>query len=111
MRIPRASALESISRIEQSAETLAPDAIERARSIAHLLERGRFPVPFVFPTDIGGIQFEWKSDERELNLEVLPECESLAFLTIVKGKPMREGEITQNVEREIGSLLDWMVSR
>lgn len=111
MRIPRTSALESISRLEESTAAIAPDTIQRARGIADLIERSRFPVPFVFPTEIGGIQFEWKSDERELNLEVLPECPSLAFLTIANGEPVREGEISENLECEVRSLLDWMASR
>lgn len=67
-------------------------------------------MPFVFPTDIGGIQFEWKGDERELNVEVIPASEDLAYLTIVNGQPAREGQI-RGTEREIHSLLDWMQSR
>lgn len=110
MRVPRTNVLESISKIERSDCLLAPDAIKRARVIVELIERGNFPMPFVFPTELGGIQFEWKGDERELNLEVLPERECLAFLTIVNGTPTREGQITGNVERAIYSLLDWMVS-
>jgi hypothetical protein len=111
MQVPQTNALESISKIEKSFQPLAPAAIERARSIASLVERGEFPTPFVFPTEIGGIQFEWKGGERQLNLEVLPEHQCLAFLTIVDGSPVREGEIRDNIEREVYSLLNWMISR
>lgn len=106
MRVPRASVRESISHIEGS-----PHAIECAKRIVELLEREKFPVPFVFGTEIGGIQFEWKADDRELNLEVLPEGDRVAFLMITGGTPTREGEITGNLDREICSLFAWMVSR
>jgi hypothetical protein len=105
MRIPRTSARESISRIAESAPPRSAVAVERALRIARIIERRKCPAPFVFPTEIGGIQFEWKGDERELNLEVLPEPCHLAFLEIVKGTPTQEGEITENAEGEINSLL------
>jgi hypothetical protein len=111
MQVPRTNALESISEIEKTAHPPAQGAIARARDIARLVEHGEFPMPFVFPTEIGGIQFEWKGSERELNLEILPEREHLAFLEIVEGAPVLEGEITQDVERSVRALLDWMVSR
>lgn len=111
MQIPRMTAFESISEIERTAEPLTQHAIARARDIVHLIERGEFPMPFVFPTEIGGIQFEWKGSERELNLEILPESERLAFLEIVEGAPVREGEITEDIEGGVRELLNWMVSR
>lgn len=67
-------------------------------------------MPFVFPTEIGGIQFEWKDSERDLNLGILPEIHRLAFLKILNGSPFGEGEITNNVEQEVYCLLDWMLS-
>lgn len=108
MRIPRTSALESISRIEQTVVEggpIARSAVERARSVAQMIERAKLPMPFVFPTEIGGIQFEWKGNDRELDLEVLPDQSRLAFLKIVKGVPAEEGEIN---EREVESLLEWV---
>src|SRR5260370_14786291 len=110
MRIPRKSALESISKIAESAAPGSAVAVESALRIAQIIQRRKGPAPFVFPTEIGGIQFEWKGDERELNLEVLPKPGHLAYLKIVKGTPTQEGEIIENAEREINSLLDWMAS-
>lgn len=109
MRIPRTSALESISQIAATVRQRSPHTVERARRIVGIIEREKFPMPFVFPTEIGGIQLEWKRDERELNLEILPQGDRLAFLMITRGTPTREGEIPET-EREICSLLDWMVS-
>lgn len=110
MRTPATSAFESISILERSATPLTKDAVKHARSIAHLIERRHFPMPFVFPTEIGGIQFEWKGDGRDLNLEVPPQGERLSFLKIVDGEPTREGEITADIEREVSGLLDWLVT-
>jgi hypothetical protein len=115
MRTPATSAFESISVLERSATPLTgtpitKDAAKHGRSIAHLIERRHFPMPFVFPTEIGGIQFEWKGDGRELNLEVLPEGERFSFLKIVDGEPAQEGEITADFEREVSCLLDWLVT-
>ena len=111
MRIPKRSALESISKIEHSVKPPpSVSAVTLARSIAYLIENHRFPMPFVFPTEIGGIQFEWKGSARELNLEILPEIDRLAFLKILNGSPLVEGEITNNVEQEVYRLIDWMLS-
>ena len=110
MRMPSTSALESISKLEQTVGEgcpIARSAIKRAREVAHMIERAELPMPFVFPTEIGGIQFEWKGNDRELNLEVLPDQSRLAFLKIVKGAPTQEGEVS---ERDVESLIEWMTS-
>src|SRR5579863_2352613 len=110
MCIPATSAFESISMLERSATPLTRDAVKHARNIAYLIERRHLPMPFVFPTEIGGIQFEWKGDGRELNLEVPPQGERFSFLKIVDGEPEPEGEITADFEREVSCLLDWLVT-
>ena len=110
MLIPRINAIVSISRLEQSTAPPTVNAIRRARSIAYFLDRNQFPIPFVFPTDEHGIQFEWKGDSRELNLEVPSTDEPLTFLTIVDGNPALEDRITANIETEIRRLIDWMLS-
>jgi hypothetical protein len=106
MHNPRKTALESIATLN----SVSPKAIKAARGVASMIERDHYPMPFVFPTDIGGIQFEWKGASRELNLEFLPEASHLAFLKIVDGVPDQEGEISGDMEGEIHSLLDWMTS-
>jgi hypothetical protein len=113
LRTPRQNALEAISTLEHSSESLTAHALEHARAIAYLIEREDSPMPFVFPTEIGGIQFEWKGTEsgRELNLEILPEGQHLAYLTIIDGKPIAEAEINDDFEHKICSLLNWMRSR
>ena len=109
MRTPRTGVLEALLRLERSREVPSREALERARQIARFIEQHKSPVPFVFPTEIGGIQFEWRGKPREVDLEVLPQGTALAFSTLVDGKCSREGEIKEDVEREVRNLLRWMV--
>ena len=113
LRTPRRNAFEAISILQQSSESLTAHALEQARAIAYLIEREHSPIPFVFPTEIGGIQFEWKGTGtgRELNLEIMPEGAHLAYLTIIDGKPIVEAEIVDDFEHKVCSLLNWMLSR
>jgi hypothetical protein len=110
LRTPETGVAEALSNLERSPDAPARAALDRARQIALILDTDRSPAPFVFPTDVGGIQFEWKSDGRELDIEVLPEGTHLSFLTLVGGKVTSEGEIPDNFERRVRSLLSWMVS-
>ncbi len=109
-RNPQKGIFEALSLLERSPESPCATALARARQIAYFLDRERSPVPFVFPTEIGGVQFEWKGAGRELDLEVLPEGAHLSFLTLVNGRSERQGEIT-DLEREVSELLNWMQSR
>jgi hypothetical protein len=110
LRIPPATALEALKELESSPDAPSTGALDRARQIAHLLQSEGSPAPFVFPTEIGGIQFEWKSNGREVDIEVLPEGTHLSFLTLVSGKITSEGDIPENFERGVRTLLSWMVS-
>lgn len=108
LRTPRQNVFDALKSLEQSQTSLSAHAIERARKIADLIDKERSPAPFVFPTEIGGVQFEWKGARRELDLEILPDSEHLAYLTIIDGQPVTEGEIAENYERNVIALLNWM---
>jgi hypothetical protein len=110
LQTPKTGVSEVLSNLARLPDAPARAAMDRARQIATMLESDRSPAPFVFPTDVGGIQFEWKSDGRELDIEVLPEGTHLSFLTLVGGKVTSEGEIPDNFEPRVRSLLSWMVS-
>jgi hypothetical protein len=110
LRTPKIGACEVLSNLECSPDAPSRAALDRARQIARMFETDRSPAPFVFPTDVGGIQFEWKSNGRELDIEVLPEGTHLSFLTLIGGKVPSEGEILDNFEHRVRSLLSWMVS-
>jgi len=110
LQIPQKGIFEALSRLERAPESPRADVLTRARRLAYFLDREGSPVPFVFPTEIGGIQFEWRGADRELELEILPEETRLSFLTMVNGRSDREGAIT-DIEREVRELLAWMRSR
>ena len=69
LRTPQTGVLEALLRLERSSEAPSRPALERAREIARFIERHQFPIPFVFPTEIGGVQFEWRGGSREVDLE------------------------------------------
>src|SRR5229473_6840824 len=108
LRTPRQNVFDALKSLEQSPAYLSAHALERARRIADLIVRERSPSPFVFPTDIGGVQFEWKGTSRELDLEILPDTERLCYLTIIDGEPRTEGEIVDDYERQVIALLNWL---
>jgi hypothetical protein len=110
LRTPKTGVSEVLDNLERLPEAPARAAFDRARQMALMLEADRSPAPFVFPTDVGGIQFEWKGNGRELDIEILPEGTHLSFLTLVGGKVTSEGEISDNFERRVRLLLNWMVS-
>jgi hypothetical protein len=51
-----------------------------------------FPGPALVPTSGGGIQFEWISGERELEVEVSPDG-SVWFLLVTPDEPDQEGQV------------------
>ena len=108
LRTPRQNLFDALKSLEQSHAAVSARALERAHKIASLIDKERSPIPFVFPTDIGGVQFEWKGTGRELDLEILPDSEHLSYLTIIDGQPVTEGEIAENYERNVIALLNWM---
>lgn len=110
LRVPRKNVFDALSGLEHLPEPPSRKALERARQIAHVIIEDKSPLPFVFPTEIGGVQFEWHGGRRELDVEILPEGEHLAYLTLVDGKCQNQGQITRDTEREILALLNWIVS-
>ena len=108
LRTPQRNVHEAILKLIRLPDCPSAHALDRARKIADLIEREHSPTPFVFPTDIGGIQFEWKATNRELDLEILPDSNRLAYLTIVDGQPVTEGETAEDDELQVIALLNWL---
>ena len=67
-------------------------AIQVALSLIKYLSNEELPPPFVVPTPRGGISFEWALDNRELDIEILPEL-SLLFLKTQSDEPIAEGPV------------------
>ena len=67
MATPQTGVFDALTMLAHSPEPPARAALERARRLAHVLQEYSSPAPFVFPTDIGGVQFKWRGGERELD--------------------------------------------
>jgi hypothetical protein len=106
LRTPRTGVFDALSMLAHSPEPPARAALERAQRLAHVLQEHSSPAPFVFPTDIGGVQFEWHGGERELDLEILPEGARLAYLTLVGGRRDQEGEFVHDLD--VLKLVNWI---
>lgn len=79
-------------------------AVESASELLVSLPFEDLPVPFVSPTSIGGVQFEWAQNGRELEVEILPDG-LMEFLTVNNGNPQNEGSISKE---QIPSLIRWL---
>lgn len=79
-------------------------AIDSAFELLVSLPFEDLPVPFVSPTSIGGVQFEWAQNGRELEVEILPDG-LMEFLTVINGNPQEEGQIRRE---QIPSLARWL---
>src|ERR1700730_5995465 len=63
------------------------------------------PTPFIFPTEFGGIQFEWRGGRFELDLEILPETETVCVM-FHDGEIHTKGEVRG--EKEVETLIAWL---
>jgi hypothetical protein len=111
LQTPAKSAREALERLEGLSQAPSAATIGRAKFVISILHRIKSPEPFVFPTEIQGVQFEWHGSPRALDVEVLPEGTGLAYVTFENGVPKAEGEIGADVEMDIASLVQWLMSR
>lgn len=88
----------------EGAEALTPRASAGALALVHALPFEDLPSPHVVPTSVGGVQFEWDQDRREIEIEVLPDA-SLEFLQTENGAIVAEGPVS--TEGAL-SLLRWL---
>jgi hypothetical protein len=96
-----------------------PDMLSAAESLMRrlLLERpgghesldcyADIPLPFLSPIAGGGLQFEWRSDRRYLEIEFL-DTDTVAFLLSENGW-FKIGHVPVENTAEIRHLLDWFM--
>lgn len=87
----------------EGGEPPSEQVVHFAKAIITFLPFEDLQIPFVVPTSCGGIQFEWSEGQRELELEILPDC-SLEFLKVENGRPVEEGPIAIP---QVYSLFKW----
>lgn len=91
-------------------ESRQPQRVSRARAVQLILaiEREQMPIPYVYPVPGGGIQFEWQTSTRELEIEILPDG-SVEFLTVLEGNEMKEGCLSLDQVGEVERLVYWLI--
>lgn len=82
-------------------------AIEMALKILFLVDRQGVAVPQIFPVSGGGIQLEWQSERRELEIEILPNG-MLEYLIVDEQMNMQEGALPAHEEFNIYNLIKWV---
>jgi hypothetical protein len=107
LRIPASRPAETLSKLRQSGELLSDDVLQRARAILAILDKSPVTPPFVFPTDIGGVQFEWHGEKRELDIEILPDKTKLYYVAFEDGIAKLEDEVNAD-ESSVLQLVKWL---
>jgi hypothetical protein len=68
-----------------------------------------FVSPRVVPVSGGGVQLEWSSGSREVEIEINDEC-AAEYLKSHHGKPIEEGQISLADFPRIRALLTWLIT-
>lgn len=91
-------------------------AMGSAIKLLQSIDLENFQVPNVVPVSGGGIQIEWTIEDRELELEFLPDG-SIEFLKCENGEPFEEGKIESpfyaeiNLRHRMLFLINWLSSK
>jgi hypothetical protein len=80
LQIPAVEPADVLSNLERSESSGSPAVLDRASKLLDAIHRLGAPTPFIFPTEFGGIQFEWRGGRFELDLEILPETETVCVM-------------------------------
>ncbi|MGH2397358.1 MAG: hypothetical protein ACRDFW_10295 [bacterium] len=77
--------------------------------VASRLGLEELSAPSVFPVPGGGVQLEWREEDRVLEIEILPDG-SAQFVAGIDGDPRDEGEVPIWPPTKLASLLSWLVA-
>lgn len=86
---------------------ISPDLAKIAEDFLNCLEYEDIPTPFVTPLVSGSVQFEWKIQNRELEVDIINKT-TIGFLKIENGIPISEREVDINDLSEIYNLIHWI---
>ena len=105
LQVPPVEPADALSNLERSESSVSPAVLNRARALLDALHRSRAPTPFICPTEFGGIQFEWRGGRFDLDLEILPETETVCVM-FQDGDIQKKGEVRD--EKELQTLIAWL---
>jgi hypothetical protein len=82
---------------------IAEPAVSSSRLLLLSLARNRLPAPDIRPVAGGGLQLEWRTPTRELEIGILPDgrCE---FLAVFEGNEMVEGTLPSSNRLDVSFL-------
>jgi hypothetical protein len=107
MQTPAVSPAQALERLKSSNEPISSETFAKAQEILSILRALDAPSPFVFPTDLGGIQFEWHGSGRELDIEIVPNVTMLAYVAFQNGDLQKESD-AEPTKAGLLALLTWM---
>jgi hypothetical protein len=84
--------------------------VEATANLLQYLQRDDLPLPFVCPIAGGGLQLEWSSGGKEVELELVDEC-TIGFLrteAAPSGRIIESGEYPISDINKSRELLDWL---
>jgi len=89
-----------------------PQIVESAAWLLHYLQRDDVPLPFICPIAGGGLQIEWSSAGRQVELELV-DRQTIAFLRVENpqaARPFEHGAYPISDVSRSRKLLDWLAS-
>lgn len=85
---------------------LSDDAFNSAKEVLFAMECDT-PPPAIVPVSGGGVQFEWQVEDRELEIEFLPDSR-IIFLRVHEDEATDEEELSSTDLTRVPSLLKWL---
>lgn len=89
---------------------IQPKALGTACDLVLAIQVEEPPTPHISPVPGGGIQLEWQTSTRELELEILPDG-SIEFLTVLEGNDMEEACLPLDKVGEAQRLIYWLMNK
>jgi hypothetical protein len=107
MQTPAVKPAEALATLKPSNEPISSETFAKAKELLGLLAALDAPAPFIFPTEDGGISFEWRGGSHEADIEVLPDKPILACARFENGKFVDERDLKVTKE-DLLAILNWM---
>jgi hypothetical protein len=89
---------------------IQPKALATAFHLVLAIQVEEPPTPHISPVPGGGIQLEWQTSTRELELEILPDG-SIEFLTVLEGNDVEEDFLPLDKVGEAQRLIYWLMDK
>lgn len=81
--------------------------LNNAQDFLDSLKFENVPSPFVAPVSGGGIQFEWRNEDRDLEVDFV-EPLRVGYLKLIKNEPIEEGDLSsQDYDSDL-KLIRWL---